>query len=109
SDLMQGVLVNIMNNLYIYAQSKIEIAAWEENQTLILQIKDDGPGYPDAIFGMPMRNAQKRFSFKSSSTGLGLFFSEIAAEMHRNNGKKGYITISNDGINGGGCFSIVLP
>lgn len=109
SDLMQGVLVNIMNNLYIYAQSKIEIAAWEENQTFILQIKDDGPGYPDAIFCMSMRNAQKRFSFKSSSTGLGLFFSEIAAEMHRNNGKKGYITISNDGINGGGCFSIVLP
>lgn len=109
SDLMQGVLVNIMNNLYIYAESKIEVAAWQENQTFILQIKDDGPGYPDEMFDTSIRDAQKRFSFKSNSTGLGLFFSEMAAEMHQNNGKKGYITMSNDGIDGGGCFSIVLP
>lgn len=109
SDLIQGVLVNIMNNLYIYAESKIEVAAWQENQTFILQIKDDGPGYPDEMFDVSMRDAQKRFSFKSSSTGLGLFFSEMAAEMHQNNGKKGYIAMSNDGIDGGGCFSIVLP
>lgn len=109
SDLIQGVLVNIMNNLYIYAESRIEIAAWQENQTFVLQIKDDGPGYPDEVFDVSMRDAQKRFSFKSSNTGLGLFFSEMAAEMHQNSGKKGYITMSNDGIDGGGCFSIVLP
>ncbi len=109
SDLLHGVLVNIMNNLYIYAESKIEIAAWQENQTFILQIKDDGPGYPEEMFDVSTRDAQKRFSFKSSSTGLGLFFSEMAAEMHQNNGKTGYITMSNDGIDGGGCFSIVLP
>jgi len=109
SDLLHGVLVNIMNNLYIYAESKIEIAAWQENQTFILQIKDDGPGYPEEMSDVSTRDAQKRFSFKSSSTGLGLFFSEMAAEMHQNNGKTGYITMSNDGIDGGGCFSIVLP
>jgi K+-sensing histidine kinase KdpD len=109
SDLLHGVLVNIMNNLYIYAESKIEIAAWQENQTFILQIKDDGPGYPEEMFDVSTRDAQKRFSFKSSSTGLGLFFSEMVAEMHQNNGKTGYITMSNDGIDGGGCFSIVLP
>lgn len=109
SDLLHGVLVNIMNNLYIYAESKIEIAAWQENQTFILQIKDDGPGYPEEMFDVSTRDAQKRFSFKSSSTGLGLFFSEMAAEMHQNNGKTGYITMSNDGIDGGGCFSIMLP
>lgn len=109
SDLLHGVLVNIMNNLYIYAESKIEIAAWQENQTFILQIKDDGPGYPEEMFDVSTRDAQKRFSFKSSSTGLGLFFSEMAAEMHQNNGRTGYITMSNDGIDGGGCFSIMLP
>jgi signal transduction histidine kinase len=109
SDLLHGVLVNIMNNLYIYAESKIEIAAWQENQTFILQIKDDGPGYPEEMFDVSTRDAQKRFSFKSSSTGLGLFFSEMVAEMHQNNGRTGYITMSNDGIGGGGCFSIVLP
>jgi K+-sensing histidine kinase KdpD len=109
SDLLHGVLVNIMNNLYVYAESKIEIAAWQENQTFILQIKDDGPGYPEEMFDVSTRDAQKRFSFKSSSTGLGLFFSEMAAEMHQNNGRTGYITMSNDGIDGGGCFSIMLP
>ncbi len=109
SDLIHGVLANIMNNLYVYAKSKVAIAAWQENQNFVLQIKDDGLGYPAEMFLMSAHDVQKRFSFKSSNTGLGLYFSRVAAEMHQNNGKKGYITISNDGIDGGGCFSIVLP
>ena len=109
SDLIQGVLANIMNNLYIYAKTEMVVIARIENQRFILQIKDDGQGYPDEMFLTPTCSTQRRFRFKSSSTGLGLYFSEIAAEMHQNNGEKGYITTSNDGINGGGCFSIVLP
>lgn len=109
SDLMRGVLANILNNLYIYANANVEIRAWEENQAFILQIRDDGPGYPDDMFLPSTRAPQKRFNFKSSNTGLGLYFSEVAAEMHQHQGRKGYITTRNDGINGGGCFAIVLP
>jgi len=109
TDLIQGVLANIMNNLYIYAKSRIEVVARVEEGAFVLQIKDDGSGYPDDMFLTPTCSSQKRFSFKSSNTGLGLYFSEISAEMHQNNGQKGYITTSNDGIDGGGCFSIVLP
>lgn len=108
-DLINGVLTNIMNNLYMHAKSKIEISARLESNTLILQIKDDGPGFSDEMMLTPFCSQQKKFNFNSSSTGLGLYFSSIAAEMHQNNGKSGYISTSNDGLNGGGCFSIMLP
>jgi K+-sensing histidine kinase KdpD len=109
SDLINGAVTNIMNNLYTYAKSAIEITVRVENNSLILQIKDDGHGYPEEMLRSQSRNQQENFSFKSSNTGLGLYFSGIAAGMHQNNGRSGFISISNDGINGGGCLSIVLP
>lgn len=108
-ELVNGVVTNIMNNLYTYAKSAIEITARIENKSFILQIKDDGQGYPEEMLHVQSCHQQESFSFKSSSTGLGLYFSRIAAEMHQNNGRSGYTTIGNDGINGGGCFSIILP
>lgn len=108
-ELINGVVTNIMNNLHTYAKSAIEITARTENKSLVLQIKDDGQGYPEEMLRAQLYNQQENFSFKSCNTGLGLYFSRIAAEMHQNNGRSGYTTISNDGINGGGCFSIILP
>jgi len=108
-DLINGVITNIMNNLYTHAKSTIEIDARQKNKSLILQIKDDGPGYSEEILLAPSCTQRKNFSFNSNNTGLGLYFSGIAAEMHQNNNKSGYITTNNEGINGGGCFSIILP
>ena len=108
-ELINGAITNIMNNLYAHAQSAIEITAYTENNRFVLQIKDDGNGYPEEVLHSRTSGQQKNFSFTSSNTGLGLYFSEIAAEMHQNNGKSGAITISNEGISGGGCISIDLP
>lgn len=108
SDLMRGAIGNIMHNLYAHARSNVTIAARTDNQALVIQIKDDGPGYPDEIL-QPACHHQKKFSFKSSNTGLGLYFSEIAAHLHCNYDKKGHIALSNNGINGGGCVTVVLP
>ncbi len=52
---------------------------------------------------------QNNISFENANTGLGLYFPRLAAEIHKNKGKRGYITTTNEGINGGGCFSIYLP
>ncbi len=107
-DLISSVITNIMNNLYVYTKSKILVQAIKENNLLLIKIKDDGPGYPEEMLASAT-NQKPEFDCKSGSTGLGLYFASVAADMHRNKGENGYITTTNDGINNGGCFSIYIP
>jgi K+-sensing histidine kinase KdpD len=110
-NLVEGVLDNIINNAFRYAQNTVKIRASVENGYLVLQIEDDGRGYPPAM--LINENKQPEFKqdidFKTGSTGLGLYFSMMVAAMHVNKDKKGFISISNGGSMGGGVFSIYLP
>ena len=110
-NLIEGVLDNILNNAFRYAQSTVKISAFTENGYLVLQIEDDGRGYPPAMLINEEKQPEfkKEIDFKTGSTGLGLYFSMMIAAMHVNNDKKGFISIVNGGIMGGGIFSIYLP
>ncbi len=108
SDLIAGVINNVMNNAYRYAHNSVAITAGEEDGYLVIHIRDDGEGYPDHMLtegaGMP-----QHINFSTGSTGLGIYFASIVANMHRNKNRTGFIRTSNCDSNGGGCFSIYLP
>ncbi|HOC59229.1 MAG TPA: HAMP domain-containing sensor histidine kinase [Smithellaceae bacterium] len=110
-NLVAGVLDNVINNAFRYAQNTVKIRAFTENGYLVLQIEDDGRGYPPSM--LINENKQPEFKqeidFKTGSTGLGLYFSLMVAGMHVNNDKKGFISVMNGGSLGGGIFSIYLP
>lgn len=110
-NLIGGVLDNIINNAFRYARSMVTIRAFSEDGYLVLQIEDDGMGYPPAM--LINENKQPQFKqdidFKTGSTGLGLYFSLMVAAMHVNHDKSGFISIFNGGDLGGGVFSIYLP
>jgi K+-sensing histidine kinase KdpD len=110
-NLIEGVLDNIINNAFRYARSTVKISAFMENGYLVLQIEDDGGGYPPAMLVNEARQPEFKhdIDFKTGSTGLGLYFSIMVAAMHVNNDKKGFISIVNGGKMGGGIFSIYLP
>jgi signal transduction histidine kinase len=109
-DLITGVMSNVINNLYKYTKDKILISTSIKDNYLLIQIKDNGHGYPEnMLVTHENTDKEKSISFENSNTGLGLYFSRLVAELHKNKGKNGYITTSNDGIDGGGCFSIYLP
>jgi len=109
-DLITGVLSNVINNLYKYTKNKIQVSAEKEDDFLVMRVKDNGPGYPkNMLLDHAEIDKQKSISFNNSNTGLGLYFSRLVAELHKNKGKKGYITTTNEGIDGGGCFSLYLP
>ncbi len=109
-DLITGVLSNVINNLYKYTKNKIQVSAEKEDGYLVMRVKDNGPGYPEAmLIDHEEIDSQKSISFQNSNTGLGLYFSRLVAELHKNKGKSGYVTTTNDGIDGGGCFSLYLP
>ena len=109
-DLITGVVSNVINNLYKYTKDKLYISAYQEDGFLVIKIKDNGPGYPQhMIVSHKPNDSQTNISFENANTGLGLYFSKLAAALHKNKGKHGYITTTNEGIDGGGCFSIYLP
>ncbi|GJM04336.1 MAG: sensor histidine kinase [marine bacterium B5-7] len=107
-DLLTGVISNVINNLYKYTKDKLQVSAIKKDGFLLIKIMDNGPGYPQDMLISNADN-QKSISFDRASTGLGLYFSRLVAELHKNKGKNGYITTTNDGLDGGGCFSIYLP
>ncbi|MES2947686.1 MAG: HAMP domain-containing sensor histidine kinase [Pseudomonadota bacterium] len=108
-DLVEGVLVNALNNAYNYTQDKIRVAASVVNGALELRVEDNGRGYPPSMLLKNGVSANKSINFLSGSTGLGFYFSSQVAGMHKNVGRHGTLTIENGGAFGGGCFVLTLP
>lgn len=107
-ELVTGMINSVINNAYKYANSKIRIGATREDGYLTLFVEENGDGYPDFMLH-GKSDAQHQVSFKTGSTGLGLLFASTIAGMHEHQGKTGYITTTNEGIDGGGRFALHLP
>ena len=107
-NLLSGVINNILNNAVKYAGDRVKIRAAENNGWLEISIEDNGNGYPDKMLRTGSQTS-RGVSFRTGSTGLGHYFASIAAMMHKNKGREGYISISNSSEYGGGCFTITLP
>ena len=107
-ELVTGMINSVINNAYKYARDRIRIGARRENGYLALFVEENGKGYPDAMLRGD-NGSHHQVSFKTGSTGLGLLFSSTIAAMHTHQGKTGYITTTNDGIDAGGRFTLYLP
>jgi len=106
--MVMSVINSQVNNAYKYTKSKVTISADMQGGYLNIHIEDDGAGYPKQMLE-ENKAEQQEIDVNTSSTGLGLYFSRLVAEMHTNKEKCGSIEISNQGIDGGGCFTIRLP
>jgi len=105
--LLATVLENIIGNAIRYTQSTICISC-SQSQPLQIKIADDGPGYPEQMIELA-GNYIQGINQSSGSTGLGLFFAQKIAIMHKHKDKVGKIQLSNGGQLGGGIFCIQLP
>ncbi len=106
--LVSGVVNNVLNNAYRYAKERIALSASVEEGRFCITIEDDGPGYPDHMLasGSSIRNQP---GYYAGSTGLGLFFASLVADLHENRGTQGSIVTENGGSLGGSRFRIFLP
>lgn len=105
--LLATVLENIIGNAIRYTRSNICISCHKDQQ-LSIEIADDGPGYPDQMIQLA-GSYIKGINQSTGSTGLGLFFAQKIAEMHKHKDQKGKIQLSNGGRLGGGVFHIQIP
>jgi len=107
-DLVAGVVNNIINNAYRYSKSQIRLSAQREHDYLVISVEDNGSGYPEFML-VDSDQGLGSINFNSGTTGLGLYFSHLVAKSHLAHGHCGHIKCSNEGIDGGGKFSIYLP
>jgi K+-sensing histidine kinase KdpD len=108
SDLVGGVINNIMVNCARYSKEKLKLSAQQTAEGLCITIEDDGPGYPQDMLNASTFS-ESRANFSSGRPHLGLMFANKVALMHRNKTQQGYIRLSNDSSLGGGCFKLFLP
>lgn len=107
-DLIKGVLNSAIGNASRYTKSEVRLSAYEDEGYLVIAVEDDGGGFPPVMLEVQYSN-QKKESFSSGSTQLGLYFAQQVANIHENRGKKGFIKLENKRNLIGGCFSIQLP
>lgn len=107
-DLVSGVLRNALNNALRYAKRSVSISAEERDGYLMLSVNDDGEGFPEKMLA-DRRLQGHGVDFSSGNTGLGLYFTDRVAELHKNRGRTGSVELSNGNTLGGGCFTLKLP
>lgn len=108
-EIVLGVLNNALNNASRYTQTAIEIIAKEVDDFLVIEIHDDGKGYPQDLLDAPPGEILNNINFQTGSTSLGIYFAEMVTRLHTQGDKKGCIKLANGGKFGGGVFSIHLP
>ena len=103
--LLEQALYNLLYNATQYAPvaSMIELCTWCGNGTLVVQVKDSGPGFSEAA----IENVFKKFfrvdGSKTGGLGLGLSIVKGFVEAH-----KGTVTVENR-KNGGSQFTLKIP
>ena len=105
--LLSIVVNNILTNNIRYTQSLIRLTASVINKMLVLNISDDGEGYPEIMLEQ-QNDVILGINQSTGSTGLGLYFAGQVASMHKSGSIKGNIYLSN-GENSGSIFTIRIP
>ena len=108
-ELILGVLNNALNNASRYTKSKIEITAREQDNQLVIEVQDDGSGYPNDMLQADPGDILNNIKFSTGSTGLGIYFAAMVTQLHTQGNRVGHIKLSNGGRLGGGVFAIYLP
>lgn len=108
-ELILGLINNALNNASRYTKSKIDLCAFVDDNQLVIEVHDDGDGYPAFLLAAEPGEIIKNISFSTGSTSLGLYFASMVAKMHKQGEACGSIHLSNGGRLGGGVFTVRLP
>lgn len=114
--LIAGVLNNVLVNASRYADKSIRVIARPNvNNGVVIEVRDDGPGFPDKMLSANANTEEDQFAnddrgidFHSGSTSLGLYFAAQVANLHRRGEQHGTIDLTNIAPHGS-CFRLLLP
>jgi signal transduction histidine kinase len=101
--LVRMALANAIHNACRSARSKVRLAAFEQDKMLVLEVADDGPGYPDSMLGKKITTP---LPVSGRGTGLGLYLASKIAALHHLKEHRGCVELSNAN---GAVFRMILP
>jgi signal transduction histidine kinase len=107
-DLVGSLLNDVLANALRYTEKRIAITARNEDYCLIVEISDDGSGYPDEMLALNEPNNES-FNILKGRTGLGLYFARLIAGAHKRGNLTGTIELKNNSCLGGSAFTLKLP
>lgn len=107
-DMVAGIINNTLTNAARYTHDKITLKAYSDDHHTLLEVSDNGHGYPDSMCDAPGK-VFKGIDFETGSTSLGLYFAYQVAKLHKQGDQTGSIALKNGGELGGGIFQITLP
>lgn len=101
--LVRLALGNALHNACRAARSKVRLAAYEQDKMLVLEVADDGSGYPQNLL---QDGGAKPSAVSGHGTGLGLYLARKIAELHHLENQHGRVVLSNAD---GAVFRMFLP
>jgi len=102
--LLRMALSNAVHNALRHCRTEVRLAARVDGQQLVLEVRDDGAGFPPALLAGDAGLTAVGSSV--GSTGLGLLISRRIAEAHRLKGVAGRLALANAD---GAVLQIILP
>ncbi len=106
-EIVAGIISNAIHNALNYAKSEIRINAYAKNEYLVIDVEDDGEGFPQHI--LQNGGTLSAINEANGKTGLGLYFASVSANLHINKKKSGQIELHNGGKLNGAVFTLSLP
>ena len=103
--LMEQILAGLLQNAVKYSPKStvISIKADEENEDLVIQISDNGKGFPEDKLEQVFEKFYRLPNSGTGGTGLGLSIVKGFTEV-----QNGTISLKNN-ADGGACFTIRIP
>jgi signal transduction histidine kinase len=101
SHLLRLALRIALSNAARFARQRIRLSAVENGDFLEWIVHDDGPGFGEAVL-----SGRTLTTDTHTGSGYGLALARAIAQGHENQGRRGYLSLSNDG---GGVFRMGLP
>lgn len=101
--LVRMALANALHNACRAAHSRVKLAAYARDRMLVLEVADDGPGYPEEVL---QTGGAEPSAVSRRGTGLGLYLAGKIAGLHQLENCRGYIELSNAS---GAVFRMMLP
>ncbi|WP_372769448.1 sensor histidine kinase [Pseudoalteromonas sp.] len=108
ADLISNLLNDILINALKYTTDKILISAQKIANRLVIEIQDNGVGYPESMLEKA-NNKMTSALLSQGRTGLGIYFANLIASAHINKEQKGSIQLANNSHLGGSRFTLILP
>ncbi len=109
ASLLATLFDNALGNAINHARSSLILRAAQRDGEVVLELCDDGPGYPAGMLGPVREREASGIDRSSGSTGLGLYFAASIVALHDQDGRPARLELANGGCLPGACLQVGLP